>query len=423
MSSRRVSGRVSGRIASAAAVLLLVGSCSSGGGQGGGNGRATTGASGATTATAAPTPSASATPRRSFDPPSAFDRAKGVPLPVEAKASAVLLDGLTAYLPAKEGLRAVDLTTGQVVGTAPTQQPAGLAETPVLAEVGGRRLVIGSFPEIVRGQGTSVDHAVAELVAMDAGTRAPAWSLPLDLPQGFAEYKYATLLGVRGTTAVLAVSDSDHGAVLAVDLAARKTLWTQNGFFGAALTEGQVVGIVSQDGVRQKLSALDLADGKTAWSAAADSYETTVRPAGPATVVVQGRDYGSAKNFAWLVDGTTGKQTLDFSGGFTHTCTYDGRSVTVCATESTAFAVEPTTGKVLWKLPDDANTRVSPRVTAVRHGVVYGTTRNGPVTLDATTGQDRPGSPQLAPVAVDEYVGLAPAEGTGQALTAYPATG
>ncbi|MFD0274732.1 PQQ-binding-like beta-propeller repeat protein [Kitasatospora sp. NPDC127111] len=420
-----MTGRASARIASAAAVLLLVGACSGGGGQNGGTdqgGNGGTGGSGGTTATA--TPTASATPRKSFDPPSAFDRAKGVPLPVEAKASAVLLDGLTAYLPAKAGLEAVDLTTGKVVGTAPTQQPASLAETPVLAEVGGKRLVIGSFPELVRGQGTSVDHGIAELVAMDAGTHGPAWSLPLDLPQGIAaEYKYATLLGVRGTTAVVAVSDSDHGAVLAVDLVARKTLWTQNGFFGAALTEGQVVGVVTQDGVRQKLSAIDVSDGKTAWNAEADSYQTTVRPAGPATVVVQGRDYGSGKNFAWLVDGATGKRTLDFSGGFTHTCTYDGRSVTVCATDSSAFAVEPATGKVLWKLPDDANTRVAPRVTAVRHGVVYGTTKNGPVMLDASTGQDRPGSPQLAPVAVNEYVGLAPAEGTGQALTAYPATG
>jgi hypothetical protein len=46
-------------------------------------------------------------------------------------------------------------------------------------------------------------------------------------------------------------------------------------------------------------------------------------------------------------------------------------------------------------------------VTAVWHGAVYGTTENGPVVLDATTGEDRSTEAGAAPSWVSEYAGIA----------------
>ncbi|MET8622672.1 PQQ-binding-like beta-propeller repeat protein [Kitasatospora sp. NPDC004669] len=181
-----------------------------------------------------------------------------------------------------------------------------------------------------------------------------------------------------------------------------------------------MVGPSATDLVKRRLSGLKLTDGSTAWTGDKDLFQVSVQPAGPNRVLVEGSDYGSAKGLTWFTDGTTGKLLLDINSPLHLICTYDERSVTVCAGEDSAFALDPATGKVLWKLPDDAKTRVAPRVTAVWHGVVYGRTSNGPVSLDATTGQDRPGNPQLAPVLVDGYAGLADTNG---GIAAYAATG
>ncbi len=313
----------------------------------------------------------------------------------------------------------------------PSSKPRGdnAAAAPVIAEAGGKRLAVAAFLETVAGQGTAADRLAVELVAMDTATHQAAWTLPLDVPEGvLGQYdarQSATVLDVQGSTAVVAITGDAHGAVLAVDLAARKPLWKQTGFLAAAVTGGQVVGVIPKDngGAMQRLSALNLTDGRTVWSADADSYETKVGAAGPATVVVSGRDYNSGKDFSRLVDAATGREALGIDGGSGGVrCTYDGRSVTVCTTEGTVFAVDTASTRQLWKLPDDANQRVAPTVTAVWHGLIYGSTKNGPVILDARTGMDRPGSPQVAPSVVNGYAGLVLGDGRG-ALLAYPTTG
>lgn len=68
--------------------------------------------------------------------------------------------------------------------------------------------------------------------------------------------------------------------------------------------------------------------------------------------------------------------------------------MTVCSTPgqdstATATALDSTTGRLLWQLPDKASGRIAPSVTAIWHGAVYGSTENGAVVLDARTGADR----------------------------------
>ncbi|MQS16186.1 hypothetical protein F7Q99_29145 [Streptomyces kaniharaensis] len=66
----------------------------------------------------------------------------------------------------------------------------------MLADAGGRRLVLTAFRTIIRCQGTSVDRAAIELVAMDAATHQQAWTVPVDLPQGYTDF--TALPGRRG---------------------------------------------------------------------------------------------------------------------------------------------------------------------------------------------------------------------------------
>ncbi|MGW2376007.1 hypothetical protein [Kitasatospora sp. NPDC001683] len=62
-------------------------------------------------------------------------------------------------------------------------------------------------------------------------------------------------------------------------------------------------------------------------------------------------------------------------------------------------------------------------MTAVWHGTVYGKTGNGAVTLNAVTGQDVPTDPEVAPVLVNSYAGVALSSASGSALAVYPVIG
>ncbi|MEU9111135.1 hypothetical protein AB0D04_04845 [Streptomyces sp. NPDC048483] len=88
--------------------------------------------------------------------------------------------------------------------------------------------------------------------------------------------------------------------------------------------------------------------------------------------------------------------------------------------DSAAVAYNSATGRTRWSLPDETAGRVTPTVTLVRQGLVYGTTENGPVVLDAATGEDKEDKPGLAPYAMDGYVAVAMEDGL---VSAHRVTG
>ena len=92
----------------------------------------------------------------------------------------------------------------------------------------------------------------------------------------------------------------------------------------------------------------------------------------------------------------------------------------MCAGAFSVAAVDRTNGKVLWFIKDGDDSRLVPDVTAVWHGRVYGSVRSGPVALDARTGKDMPTKPEVAPILVNEYVGLTLTDGV---LSSLPAGG
>ncbi|MFH9871611.1 PQQ-binding-like beta-propeller repeat protein [Streptomyces lydicus] len=416
---------------SATATLVLVAGC---------GGAAESGADHKPKASKSKKPAASAPPRKSYDPPQKF-AAQGAALPQSAAGDSIsmggtirkplplVLHGTGAYAAAADSLQVIDTGTGKTTSTVrPRHKSIAEKDTetnaPVLTQDGRHALVpfLVDFP----GKGTTPSRAGIELDAVDTTTGKAAWTLDLDdLPSWAGQpATRARVVATTKSTAVISVGNGEMGATYAVDLDSRKATWHNDKVAAAAVIGDTAVAVTSKDSVRQQVIGLDINhDGRQKWSKL-DGYELTVRPAGPYLVAVTGRDYKSGDSIGVLLK-PVGSKAADLAGDASSlTCHYDEASVTVCQTEEPrTLALDATTGKELWSLPEKGSNRVAPTVTAAWHGVVYGTTSNGPVALDAKTGADRSTSPGAAPVAVNEYTGVALDQAEHHTLIAYPATG
>ncbi|MEU4742689.1 hypothetical protein AB0G02_19800 [Actinosynnema sp. NPDC023658] len=214
------------------------------------------------------------------------------------------------------------------------------------------------------------------------------------------------VVGVDGSTAVvrLATGNSRTGdgsvGTLAVDLAAREAAWVQSGLDPLAVVGGLVAGLLD-DPRDQALQARRVADGSTVWSKDVEAAQAV--PAGPELLLVhglRGREFGAVTGVRVVDGGEVDVRLPAKARGLPRYCAHDGRSVAVCV-NSTVFGLDPASGEVLWSLADDPD-RLPLRVTGAWHGLVYGDTgRNGPVVLDARTGEDVGTSPGAAPYWTD----------------------
>ncbi|WP_327287756.1 hypothetical protein [Streptomyces sp. NBC_01198] len=377
-----------------------------------------------------------------FDPPLKFAAESGVVIPDGLK----LLHDRTVYLapPKDTGLLAtsesgelqiIDAGTGKTLNTVRPQPGAGetvvkgMTQAPSLATVGGRTLVLVTFVLDLPGRGTTQGKRVIEMIAVDSVTNRPAWTKRFgDLPDWgrSADPSVAVkLIGVQDGIAVVAADDS-YGAptTYAVDLvkgATGATLWHKADDFHPIMTgTGVVVGTF--EGLKQSLAALGLADGKPVWTKYKDEYELGAHYFAPDRLSV---NYGGSHNSNLrILDAVSGDKLTELEEWAGSSCVYDDRSVTVCTApiDNYVIALDAKSAKDLWWLPDSKHTRVAPKVSAVWHGAVYGQTANGPVVVDARTGNDRSTALTVVPGTVDAYVGLVDDEDTDRTL-AYPATG
>ncbi|MFD8781282.1 hypothetical protein [Kitasatospora sp. NPDC059599] len=192
--------RIPAYLAAAAAAVLVTG-CTSGAAVGGG-GTAVGGAAAASSAAPPPTPSPTL---KGYDPPTLFSQGKASkPLPQDTRATDVLLDGTTYYIADNVGLEADALYRHDAVGIANATHPGNLHSPPVLAQAGDKRVVLTALRMVIPGQGTSVDHTGVELVALSTSKGSDGWTVPIDLPADYAGIKSLTVLGVHGTTVVIA---------------------------------------------------------------------------------------------------------------------------------------------------------------------------------------------------------------------------
>ncbi|MEU2390406.1 PQQ-binding-like beta-propeller repeat protein [Streptomyces sp. NPDC007369] len=390
--------------------------------------------------------------RAVFDPPAKFDAEAGVPMPKAATAGLLSSQGKDmellrnpvalykekAYVATQESLLSVDTTSGAVTAIRPEATPVTDPQDshgfftfthPVSVTEGASPLVLASFVVKQPAMGTHAERAFVEFTAVNAASARVEWRLPLDIPEWAKDAPSPVstrIVGSSGRVALVVVGAFKPSGytTYAIDLVDRRVLWTRHLLKAERVAKGAVVGI-TKDQLNSQYEAAagyDLNTGEQRWRGE-DSQYPGVGEGGPQLVNVTGRSKTGA-DFHRLVDPQTGAVRQELPEDFgPATCDFDGISTLVCFRNwqgLSVWAFDTANGQLRWKLPDKAADRIAPRVTAVWHGRVYGSTDSGPLALDARTGEDLPTSPGIAPYAVNEYVGLA-LKGTD--AMAYPAIG
>ncbi|MBT8225563.1 MAG: hypothetical protein HKP61_19500 [Dactylosporangium sp.] len=379
--------------------------------------------------------------RKAYDPPVKFDAGGAVSAPVEEpyqstmvnrtlSVASMLLDGTTLYAAGASQLEIIETETGEVTSTirpdrdSPWKGSDGVAGRPVLATVGGERLLLVPFTVKMPGEGTAKATAGIELVAVSTKTGKRAWDMMIDLPAVEAEDlkdTYSFIVGVEGSLLVLRASAVGTHVV---DLEKRKEVWHNEDFPAGAVAAGVVVGTLTPDPSEVadvQITGLALADGTKRWALDEVSYSVRIFPAGANRVVTNSVKDRTLSTRTRVFDAATG--TVVFGDWVEYVqCRYDGISTTVCMEREWIGAFDQTSKGWLWEISEERDKREIPEVTTVWHGAVYGTTKtNGPVVLDAKTGADRETDPGLAPFAVNEYVGIGASP--GGSIMSYPAAG
>lgn len=380
---------------------------------------------------------------QSFDPPREFDKTKGVPLGAYATKGKITFGGKvakqlpialheqTAFIGALDRVLAVDLASGDVRATTGPEREAyspsrgsftpDPSEAPILVTDGDDVLYVAAFVVRVPGEGTTPGHLAVELAAVEASTDERRWLLPIDLPatplksDGYS----VRLMKVDDRLAVMTAASDGAVVTFGIDLAEPEMSWRADGYRALTLAGSTVIG-VTEENARQAIEGRSAADGTTLWRKE-NLYSVGAIAAGRDFALVTSRDYRDGKSSLGIIDseGTTA-HPIDSESNFS--CAFDERSTVVCYRTTTpyAFAMDAESAQLLWELPDIQANRVAPEITSAWHGAVYGETENGPVVLDARTGEDISTSPGIAPLVVNDRCGIA--LDSNDIARCYPAT-
>ncbi|MFF5554001.1 outer membrane protein assembly factor BamB family protein [Streptomyces olivaceoviridis] len=300
----------------------------------------------------------------------------------------------------------------------------------------------------VRGTGTLANRYMTRVQALDAKTGRTLWAINLKKHYSSAlEAKFASRPHIFAADAqhVVVEAHFDQGTYTALLAADKGTLLWDDPLFVPVAFDGQVVAgqVLSPGGNVSLTEGRAVADGRHLWKLPAKPpVKNDLSDWGSAYGVPEAGSTHQAFFLARIDEATAaeppphvllyrvadGKRFLGLDDAINNTiepgdCRDDGRRTIVCGTDRVVVAYDDRSGKKLWKLPDEAAGRVAPGVTAVRHGIVYGTTDNGAVALDARTGRDRTTDLSIAPEYVGRGFGLAYGETAGDQdeLYVYPA--
>ncbi|MFI5571896.1 PQQ-binding-like beta-propeller repeat protein [Streptomyces sp. NPDC051740] len=325
--------------------------------------------------------------------------------------SRATLDGTTAWITGSNDLTALDLATGESTVIRPKgQEPAisPLFDRPVLTEMQGKRVAVALLPVSTPGSGTHTDQDAVEMLVVDARTHKPIWSSEIaDVEPGFSEAHGGSVIGADDGIAII---DAGSG-IWAVNLTTRKTVWKTDGEAQdvAAVGEGIVALTESSTWREERLYGLRVSDGRRAWTFGEPEENLNVAQAGPHRLLVTHGVDVAHDDGGRLVNLADGRQvaTPEYFP-VPDRCVYDDKSTAVCFKQEygqrASFALDATSGKVLWELPTDD--RFAPPISTAWHGIVYADTEDGPLMLDARTGKDRTGHLPDVPDMVNAYVGL-----------------
>ncbi|MBV9026817.1 MAG: PQQ-binding-like beta-propeller repeat protein [Streptomycetaceae bacterium] len=302
------------------------------------------------------------------------------------------------------GLTAYRLSTGDVAWHAPMpdSNTGGQGQGTWAPRLAGTA-VVGTFGTSTAGVGTSAGRHAITVVAYDATTGRQRWSTQfaqgdgtdqtLGAPRVVAADDAHVLVsvaqeGYSSTPPMSALLDARTGAVI----------WTDPDFNGIALAKTVAAGTTQDE---NEFVGKAVSDGHQVWNRTVGIGDLITKPLGPALIWVNAIS-GDPTNM--LLDPATGKTRLSLDHSVQQ-CQYDGWATVVCSGDS-VVAVDVSTGRVLWRLPDQATNRIAPqKVGSVWHGVIYAETSN-PMTLDAQTGKDIRTDIGTDPSMVNDHYGL-----------------
>ncbi|SCL22177.1 PQQ-like domain-containing protein [Micromonospora nigra] len=319
-------------------------------------------------------------------------------------------DGVVYLLTTGNGFLAYDLTKGSLLWKVPLiNGPARLGNTgPMIAEVDGKPTAFLTYRVVIEGSGTISDRTVMRVASFSLADGAVGWQTDVDDERIPSDSGLGVDKVVAANSDHVVVSTDSHdtgglGSDFTTVLDARtgKIRWSNPAFQARALDGDTVAGMRSTDyRAKAERATIGLAasDGAQRWI-----HENT-RPSGVLgsgqlggglmqVYPVRGNSEGRP---AGLIEIKTGREVIRFEPAGTATCRYDGEAVVVCAQHGgrsgetgSMAAYDATSYKLLWQLPDKAAGREAPKLSAARRGAIYGSTSNGPIILDARTGQDK----------------------------------
>ncbi|MGA5069096.1 PQQ-binding-like beta-propeller repeat protein [Streptomyces exfoliatus] len=342
-----------------------------------------------------------------FDPPVRFE-GSAVEFPDaeqpstasgDATRPAVTLADGVAYVTAEEGLEAIDTETGDPRWEATTKHPAekggfGSNRTAPLVSADGKT-VHAAWGRNVKGEGTTPDRVVIEVLAVETATGKTAWSAEVAVDA--TSVSAPRIIGVDATTALV----TGAGTTYAVDPSTGTVRWKKPKFSAVTLADGVVAGGESTGFGEGRLLGLAAATGEQRWTVA-EARE----PAAAAPRLLS----ATLNDKTLVVDAVTGEQraALDGSGW---RCRHDGQSLVLCSkygygeADRRITVFDASSVQQRWTLPGGSGRKV-PKVSGFWHGAVYGEVGDEPIVLDGTTGQDRQTSAGAAPYEIDRYGGV-----------------
>jgi outer membrane protein assembly factor BamB len=373
----------------------------------------------------------SAAQRPVYDPPRNFTANRGVAVgPGEAVVGRAQAYSYAESTSGSSGtaIQAIDLLSGDPRWRGPIDaRPAGgaLRDGPsstlaVVAGAGGKENLAFTGLRVTPGSGTAQDRREVVVGMLDTTSGTVLWSVQTDLPPEFdVSDSHVLMAGANEHHVVTSVSGTGNLPLsLIVDARTRTAAWTDKGFLAVGVDDTVVLGVRIDDeyGSTGPLQALDMASRAPLWTSQLTVANYEPRLVAPG--IIQIPDSRPFESHTYLLNTKNGNQLTDLPDRYQ--CVFDQRDVVACDANDALVAMESTTMRELWRLPEASSNRVKPTLHTAFHGLVYTEGQRTPVVLDARTGRDAVTDAVIAPDIVIPGFGLAKKDHT---LYAYPATG
>ncbi|MDF4254643.1 PQQ-binding-like beta-propeller repeat protein [Streptomyces sp. WMMB303] len=283
------------------------------------------------------------------------------------------------------------------------------------------QLVLTAVSERIEGTGTEKDRDSLVVTARDAMTGKKEWTTAIketaerELPP--LDDGSVSFVDANAKTILLSAEPKpnfDEEVTFALDTDDGDLRWTRQSFSAVGLDEDTVIGY-QYSSYYPHMVGLSAKDQRELWS----GRETERYPGG--TVLDGGLAALADSAGTYLMDTGTGKTKAELDA--MAECHFDQKSTVICGAAEAELLVgyDADSMERLWELSGDDAQREVPELVAARPGVVYVNTSDGPVTLEARTGEDLDTDlPDISLVDVVEGYGIVvPESGSGEPVSVY----